>query len=223
MKFKNKKTGEVIDFSPTLVNSSLVSAQNRQRFYWANWEFGQPEDKGIMLADVLECRGTLINPAAIVGRKLDESGNRNDSIDSKPVQCLEVLPHGKSRCLSTVAKDSVVSPLVPGRYPLNKPIRVGEIKGGGQGNRIYSELGKSISIGAQSGGAAGTGNLLVGDKEHYRKLTPIECEALQTVPRDYTNHVSSTQRYKMLGNGWTVDVITHIFKSIEIKNNEAKK
>ena len=47
-----------------------------------------------------------------------------------------------------------------------------------------------------------------------RKLTPIECERLQTVPDDYTNHVSNTQRYKMLGNGFTVDVIAHIFKDL---------
>jgi len=48
-----------------------------------------------------------------------------------------------------------------------------------------------------------------------RKLTPIEYERLQTVPDNYTNHVSNTQRYKMLGNGWTVDVIAHIFKSLK--------
>ena len=48
----------------------------------------------------------------------------------------------------------------------------------------------------------------------YRKLTPVECERLQTVPDDYTAGVSNTQRYKMLGNGWTVDVIAHILKGI---------
>jgi DNA (cytosine-5)-methyltransferase 3A len=47
---------------------------------------------------------------------------------------------------------------------------------------------------------------------HIRRLTPIECERLQTVKDNYTNHVSDSQRYKMLGNGWTVDVISHIFK-----------
>ena len=49
----------------------------------------------------------------------------------------------------------------------------------------------------------------------WRKLTPLECERLQTVPDNNTNHVSNTQRYKMLGNGWTVDVICHIFKNME--------
>jgi len=51
--------------------------------------------------------------------------------------------------------------------------------------------------------------------DDYRKLLPIECERLQTVPDNYTAHVSNTQRYKMLGNGWTVDVIAHILKNIE--------
>ena len=56
-------------------------------------------------------------------------------------------------------------------------------------------------------------NVVVQD-ELYRKLTPLECERLQTVPDNYTNHVSKTQRYKMLGNGWTVDVVSHIFGGI---------
>jgi len=52
---------------------------------------------------------------------------------------------------------------------------------------------------------------------YIRKLTPIECERLQNVPDNYTNQVSNSQRYKMLGNGWTIDVISHIFSSIEQK------
>jgi site-specific DNA-cytosine methylase len=52
------------------------------------------------------------------------------------------------------------------------------------------------------------------DRDAHRMLTPNECERLQTVPKNYTEGVSKTQRYKMLGNGWTVDVITHIFKNI---------
>ena len=57
-------------------------------------------------------------------------------------------------------------------------------------------------------------NLISNDNLHWRKLTPLECERLQTVPDNYTNHVSNTQRYKMLGNGWTVDVISHIFRGM---------
>ena len=53
------------------------------------------------------------------------------------------------------------------------------------------------------------------DELHWRKLTPLECERLQTVPDNYTASVSNTQRYKMLGNGWTVEVICHILKNME--------
>ncbi len=55
---------------------------------------------------------------------------------------------------------------------------------------------------------------------YWRKLTPVECERLQTVPDNYTNHVSNTQRYKMLGNGWTIEVITHILKNMELPNDQ---
>ena len=60
-------------------------------------------------------------------------------------------------------------------------------------------------------------------KAYWRKLTPLECERLQTVPDNYTEGVSNTQRYKMLGNGWTVDVIAHIFKNMELDNKIADK
>ena len=88
-----------------------------------------------------------------------------------------------------------------------------------QGERIYSTDGKSPCLSANSGGSAGVGNTLITDdiKDEYkiRKLTPIECERLQTVPDNYTEGVSNTQRYKMLGNGWTVDVISHIFENLK--------
>jgi site-specific DNA-cytosine methylase len=51
----------------------------------------------------------------------------------------------------------------------------------------------------------------------WRRLLPLECERLQTVPDNYTNHVSNSQRYKMLGNGWTIDVIAHILKNMDLK------
>ena len=54
---------------------------------------------------------------------------------------------------------------------------------------------------------------------HWRKLTPLECERLQTVPDNYTNHVSNNQRYKMLGNGWTVEVIKHILQNMKYEND----
>jgi len=55
---------------------------------------------------------------------------------------------------------------------------------------------------------------VVVSKDMWRKLTPLECERLQTIPDNYTNHVSNSQRYKMIGNGWTVDVVAHILRGI---------
>ena len=200
---------EILGVEPVFINSSLLSAQNRQRYYWCNWSVPQPEDKGIMLADILETEGVgilkdrgswrvkndkancitasywkgvdnhaqrtmVVNSAAIVGRKINENGVRDDYSDFPTIQTLEVSDSGKSRCLSTVAKDTLVSSLPPGRYQ----------------------------------------NF---NRDDWRMLTPIECERLQTISDNYTNHVSNTQRYKMLGNGWTVDVIAHILRGLKEK------
>lgn len=69
--------------------------------------------------------------------------------------------------------------------------------------------------GANSGGNHSDMDLLLQDGL-LRRYTPLECERLQTVPDGYTEGVSNTQRYKMLGNGWTVDVIAHILKHMEV-------
>lgn len=120
----------------------------------------------------------------------------NRSLPIKQTQCLEVHDHGKSRCLSTVQKDTVVSSLPPGRYPVIRE-KSKCVRSSGRGSYDRHEW-DSIS------------------NCHYRKLTPIECKRLQTVPDNHTNHVSNTQRYKMLGNGWTVDVIAHIFSQMQV-------
>ena len=102
--------------------------------------------------------------------------------------------------------------------PVIKPIRVGEYGKGGQGQRIYSVYGKSVSLTANGGGqGAKTGlyKIDLPDGDYIiRKLTPVEAERLQTLPDNYTMGISNTQRYKCIGNGWTVDVIAHIFKGL---------
>jgi DNA (cytosine-5)-methyltransferase 3A len=133
---------------PIAINSSLVSAQNRNRLYWTNIpDVEQPKDKGILLKDILD----------------------ND------------------------AEEPMLSNIYGG-FKETKP-------------RIH--YGKSVTIRTATGGGhipsitLKTGN--------YRTISPTECEKLQTVPSGYTEGVSNTSRYKMLGNGWTVDVIKHIF------------
>ena len=82
-------------------------------------------------------------------------------------------------------------------------------------SRVYSPEGKSPTLMAGNSGG-GKEPVKINDNICWRKLTPVECERLQTVPDNYTNHVSNTQRYKMLGNGWTIEVITHILKNMDI-------
>ena len=103
--------------------------------------------------------------------------------------------------------------------PVTKPIRIGEYGKGGQGQRIYSVNGKSITLSALGGGQGtktGLYKIDLPDGDYIiRKLTPIEAERLQTLPDNYTAGISSTQRYKCIDNGWTVDVIAHILGGLK--------
>ena len=174
---------EHLGAEPIFINSALVSAQNRQRYYWCNWNVEQPEDKGVVLADVLE----------VDGKGFD--ANYHKGVDN----------HGQ-RTMVFLAGIEQGRRLHDGKN-LSRNFR--------QGSRVYSVAGLAPALSAQPTGNQAGHNSLVGQSDgktlSYRKLTPLECERLQTVPDNYTNHVSNTQRYKMLGNGWTVDVICHLF------------
>ena len=133
-----------------------------------------------------------------------QTGSRNKKAEGGTEQFIEIRKDNKSNCLTTVQKDSLVC----------APVRVGQYGKGGQGQRIYSVRGKSVTLSANGGGqGAKTGlyKIDLPDGDYIiRKLTPIEAERLQTLPDDYTAGISNTQRYKCIGNGWTVDVIAHI-------------
>ena len=165
------------------------------------------------------------NPASIVTRRIDKDGKRKDYDKTVPkVQTLEVHEKDKSRCISTVSKDTLVSPLPEGRYPLSKCIQVGEadIKGRDSLKRVYSPKGKGPAL-TTCGGGHREPKVYVPPLQ-WRKLIPLECERLQTVPESYTKcgqkengdivEISNTQRYKMLGNGFTINVIAHIIKNL---------
>ena len=121
-----------------------------------------------------------------------------------------VIADKSQTILSTMWKENAKSMVT--RKKKGLLVKLGEIGAGGQGNRVYSIEGKGICMSANSGGMAGSGNMLIQTGDRVRKLSPVECERLQTIPDSYTEGISKTQRYKMLGNGWTVDVIAHIFK-----------
>lgn len=179
---------EKLGVQPIIINSALVSAQNRKRCYWTNIpSVIQPQDKGILLKDILE--GGI--------------GWQDKSY------CMTASYNGAlfRNTLERKQRTMVAEPVI-------KPIRVGEYGKGGQGQRIYSVYGKSVSLTANGGGqGAKTGlyKIDLPDGDYIiRKLTPVEAERLQTLPDNYTMGISNTQRYKCIGNGWTVDVIAHI-------------
>ena len=100
--------------------------------------------------------------------------------------------------------------------PNNELMWLGNVYGedNPQAGRVYDPNGKSSTLSALGGGGGGkTGLYEINGR--VRKLTPLECERLQTVPDNYTQGVSDTQRYRMIGNGWTIDVITHIFQYLK--------
>lgn len=203
---------EHLGVQPVFINSALVSAQNRQRYYWANWEFGQPEDKGIVLADVLEETNSELRPCERI--KEGNEGHIANTTDIKGMDCIKRVygQDGKAPTLTTMG----------GGHREPKVLI----------NESATKQDKSYTLTATYGGAVAWNScerkqrtmvpICESDSAEpnvcnsvlYRKLTPLECERLQTIPDNYSAHVSNTQRYKMIGNGWTVDVIAHIFKSI---------
>jgi len=120
---------EHLGTQPIKLNSALTSAQNRVRLYWANFKITEPKDQGVKLEDILEdtemigpnaIRGRYLNKASIFGRRLNERGVRDDSNKQVPItQCLEVRAtnRDKSNCLTTVAKDTVLTTMPIGRHP----------------------------------------------------------------------------------------------------------
>ena len=276
---------EAFGFEAVLINSALVSAQNRQRLYWVGKRnpdgtysqvpVEQPEDKGILLRDVLDsgvawnekaynlttrCCGAIpedtlkrhrhtmvaepIEPRCVAQRGRYPENPKSRVAGLPTEQMFEAREEGKTNTLTTVQKDNLVAePVRIGTYPTSDGRLLNS-----QGNRIYSVDGKAVTQSAQGGGwGAKTGlyaepTVEIGSKTHpvyevrnglitikgkqypiklqdgyyiIRKLTVRECMRLQTVPEWYEFPVSDSQAYKMLGNGWTCEVIAHILKYLK--------
>lgn len=152
---------DAIGVEPVVFNSNLVSAQNRKRLYWTNIEFSLPEDKNIVLQDILDV-------------ELHESS---------------VLTEGRLRWLLSEKGKATVEK----RYAAIDPIKANCLT-------ARSDASWNCNYVTRNG--------------VLTKLSCEEYEKLQTVPVGYTASVRNSERYKMLGNGWTVDVIAHILKHI---------
>ena len=209
------------------INSALVSAQNRVRWYWTNIpEITQPEQRGIVLRDILETHS------------FENSAETHDT-PKQIATAIDVNGHdilkrvysedGKSPVVTTCGGGNTEPKVVVQSY---REVRTEEAK------RLRREskqkTGKDHTpfrakkIVPREDGKVGTVTpglnndhmiSLTRDKDqdvYWRKITPIEAERLQTVPDNYTDCVSTTQRLKCLGNGWTIEVITHILKNMEL-------
>lgn len=194
---------KLVEIEPVIINSALVSAQSRERMYWCNFTVTQPTDKGILLKDVLE--------SGVVDR------DKSYCIDANYWKGTSALHYAKHHRRQIVFPDTTVLDefnTVVAEMRKNKPDKIGFFKEDKRQSRVYSTDGKSVALCGEGGGwGAKTG--LYFDNGQIRKLTPIECERLQTLPDNYTQGVSNTQRYRMLGNGFTIDVIAHILKEMQ--------
>lgn len=252
-----KEFSNIIDITlgvqPVEINSALLSAQNRKRLYWTNWEFGQPEDKHIMLKDIVHEYSKVDRDKSLC---LDANYYKGGN--------LKQYYEKHRRQLAFEWLNEYIVPFDKTLQILDKEVERGKVGYFGkdsQANRVYYIHDKAVTLcGSAGGGAAKMGQYLFGcltpdrvnkrqngqrfnegdkfytltaqDKHgvlvegYIRKLTPVECERLQTLEDGFTANgidqktgkvvpISNTQRYKALGNGWTVDVIAHILKSLD--------
>jgi len=165
-----KVISDTLGVEPIMINSNLVSAQDRKRLYWTNIpNVGQPDDLGLHLRDIME-------------ESVADKYNITERFYKKKEG---TLSYSKSR---------------------------GNIRPPERKSKTLTTSGHGISN-------SGSTNIKLSD-DYLRIPTPLECERLQTVPDNYTNvGLLDSHRYKMLGNGWTVSVISHIFKNIHNKND----
>lgn len=252
-----KVLSKAIGVKPIMINSSLLSAQNRQRLYWTNIGlkpqglFGdletiitQPKDKLILLKDILE---SDIDDKYFIN--VENNSRLKKTLQKNKLEklCLidsynQTIHIDKSITISTRVNASscthIYNPLLSNSY--TKIDKDGNVKSnqdkascftaGGNSGGNHSDMDlivHNMMPRSSTTGKGGSGPLSRNDGKTYcldtgqtnavefsgkiRRLTPVECERLQTVKDNYTNHVSDSQRYKMLGNGWTVDVISYIF------------
>lgn len=191
----------------TYINSALVSAQNRQRFYCTNFgDIEQPADRGILLRDILES-GTVPSDKSYclkhqAGNIRDYFKKHHTNIAFEPV--IFNRPHGYNE--GGIAYDKAPTLTANGCYEQNHGVvEPCPIEENGTPHPVYEVR---------------NGLITIKDKRYpikladgyyiIRKLTVKECCRLQTMPDNYCRAVSSTQAYKGLGNGWTAEVIIHL-------------
>jgi DNA-cytosine methyltransferase len=195
---------------PVMFNASLVSAQCRKRLFWTNIPFDLPADKGILLKDILQPDAEVdermfINKQPILLTKPKEH-------EFKQIGYFGAQNHCKvgGQALRVYDVDGKTTTSGVGLYQISKRA---------ENNLCDVEEKANCLLSSSWRGAQANGTTLVNTGK-IRKLTPVECERLQGLPDGYTEGVANTNRYKVLGNAFNVDVITHIL--LAMKQNEER-
>jgi DNA (cytosine-5)-methyltransferase 3A len=188
---------------PVMFNASLVSAQSRKRLFWTNIPFELPDDRGIVLKDILQPE---VDERMVVKKSYTPTPNKKHEFVQVGYfgaenqckvggQALRIYDaEAKAPCLSSV-----------GHLILSKH----------QQNNLRDVNDKAHSLTAtMHKGSHANGTTLINVEDKIRKLTPIECERLQGLPDNYTEGVATTNRYKCLGNAFNVDVVACILERL---------
>ena len=189
-----------------LIDSALVSAQSRKRYYWTNIpNIEQPTDLGLVMSDILEADAEEPMYSNIYGGFGEKKPREHygKSVTIRANSGGGSIPSIKLKDLSNYyLSEKAIGYMSVGdeRYTGKKTRAEHYIK-------KFDQKSKTLTASMYKGAPHRTIENSIGK---WRTLTPLECERLQTVPDNFTEGVSNTQRYKMLGNGWTVDVIAHI-------------
>lgn len=195
---------KALGVKPIRINSSLLSAQNRKRLYWTNLPIkGVPKDSNILLKSIFEDKKIYENvgEALTVQRALPKLQKKYGYIPNmfNAYNATEIIDKSPTLSLGSMVTSSCATTLF-----------IKDDKFG-----CYSVKNNKININNfEYDTKLKDGNYIL------RKLTPVECERLQNLPDNYTNGVSDSQRYKMIGNGWTVNVIEWIFGHYPNKGEE---
>ena len=212
----NKESRDIISeylgVEPIYIDSALLSAQTRKRYYWTNIpNISDPVDKGIILKDIIQTTEEL------KGSEVDERMVTNKG----KAYCLTARYSGAT-WWNSIERSQRTMIRIEDKVCFPEATKKGYVAAGiGQGidiqypnsqtrrGRLLKDKSHCIQAGSVNQG-------IINEKYNWRKLTPIECERLQTVPDNYTEGVSNSQRYKMLGNGWTIKVIEHVLSNMKI-------
>ena len=234
---------EALGIKPVMINSALVSAQNRVRLYWSNirtapdglfeikTDIPQPKDRELFLRDILEddvdakynvSEKTLQNMAAHKERNR-EAGNgfgidiRRSSQKScalkvggrgvNDVVAIIQRPRGNNKGGTFTDKSPTLS---ANGWEQNNILCISSKQA-----HATVAVNKSTPLVAAMGMGGGHVPMIARD-EIVRRITPTEAARLQTIPEWYKWECSATQQYTMLGNGWTVEVIKHIFSFLQL-------